>query len=95
MPKRLIRRRYFPFLVMTLVILGSFVTTAWALHLRSSTLDDVIYQQCVANENQDAVIVAILNAIPPKRRSQVVNDAINALEPPGEVPCHPPKGAFP
>jgi len=77
------------------VILGSFLVSAWALRNRSDLLDDVLYKQCVSNEQQDAVIVSILNSIPPKRRSQVVNDAIAALEPPDEKPCTPPKGVFP
>lgn len=95
MPKRLLRRRYLPIFAMAVVILGSFLVSAWALRSRSDLLDEILYKQCVSNEQQDAVIVSILNSIPPSRRSQVVNDAINALEPPDEKPCEPPKGAFP
>jgi len=95
MPKRLLRRSYLPILLVAVVILVSFVVSAWALHNRSNLVDDVLYKQCVSNEQQDAVIVSILNSIPPKRRSQVVNDAIAALEPPDEKPCTPPKGVFP
>lgn len=95
MPKRLLKRRYLPMLAAAVVILAAFLVSAWALHTRSNLLDEVLYRQCVANENQDAVIVSILNSIPPKRRSQIVNDAIRALEPPDEPPCIPPKGAFP
>ena len=95
MPKRLVNRRYWPILAVAVVILASFVWSAWALRSRSDLLDEILYKQCVSNEQQDAVIVSILNAIPPKRRSQVINDAIAALEPPDERPCEPPKGAFP
>ena len=95
MPKRLLRRRYLPILAVAVVILLSFLVSAWALHNRSNLLDEVLYKQCVANELQDAVIVSLLNSIPPKRRTQLINDAINALEPPDEKPCQPPEGAFP
>lgn len=80
---------------MALAILVSLLVTAWALRSRSGLLDEILYQNCVANENQDAVIVSILLSIPPQRRSQVIQDAINTLEPPGEPDCTPPKGAFP
>ncbi len=95
MPKRLLKRRYLPIVAIAVVILGSFLVSALALRSRSDVIDEILYKQCVSNENQDAVIVSLLNAIPPKRRTQLVNDAINALEPPDERPCEPPKGAFP
>lgn len=95
MPKRLLKRRYLPFLLVAVAILAAFLTSAFALRSRGDILNDILYKQCVANEQQDAVIVSILNAIPPERRTQVINDAINALEPSDEAPCQPPKGAFP
>ena len=95
MPKRLLKRRYLPVAVVAAAILASFLISAWAFHSRSSSLDEILYKQCVSNEQQDAVIVSLLNAIPQKQRTQLVNDAINALEPPDEPPCTPPKGAFP
>jgi hypothetical protein len=84
-----------PIYFAAVTILVSLVLSAWALRSRSDLLDEILYKQCVSNENQDAVIVSILNSIPPQRRSQVVNDAIAALEPPDEKPCQPPKGVFP
>ncbi len=95
MPKRLLRRRYLPIVLVAIAILASFLTSAVALHSRSDLLDEILYKQCVANELQDAVIVSLLNSIPPKRRTQLINDAINALEPPDEKPCTSPKGVFP
>lgn len=95
MPKRLLKRRFLPWLLMAVAILGALLTTSWALRSRSNLVDDILYKNCVANENQDAVIVSILLSIPPQRRSQVIQDAINTLEPPDEPDCTPPKGAFP
>lgn len=95
MPKRLLKRRYVPMFGAAVLILLSLLVSAWALQSRSDLLDEILYKECVANERQDAVIVSILNSIPPDRRSQIVNDAINTLEPPDESDCTPPKGAFP
>jgi hypothetical protein len=95
MPKRLLKRRFLPELAAAVLILLSLLVTAWSLHSRSNLVDDILYKNCVANENQDAVIVSILLSIPPQRRSQVIQDAINTLEPPDEPDCTPPKGAFP
>lgn len=102
MPKRLLKRRFWPVWLIGLVVLLAFVAIAWALRNRTNDVDtflrnqqQLLYQSCVANENQDAVIVSILRSIPPSRRSAVIVDAINTLEPPGEKDCQPPEGTQP
>lgn len=95
MPRRVIQRRYLPVWLMSAVVLGALMVSAWSLRERSQQLDRVLYDQCVSNEQQDAVIVSILLTIPADRRSQVVQDAISTLEPPGESDCTPPKGTEP
>ena len=101
-PRRIIRRRLWPIYLVSFVILAGSVFASWALHDRSVQVNRIlrqqqqlIYQNCVSNENQDAVIVSILRSIPPSRRSPVIVDAINTLEPPGEKDCQPPEGTQP
>lgn len=54
------------------------------------------FDNCVANEKQDAVIVSILGTIPAVQRSQAVRDAIEVLEPKrGDTICVPPPGSRP
>lgn len=94
--------------VLSLVILAAAVVLGWSLYDRGTTLDRVIYEQCLANEIQDAVIVAQLEAA--RRRAmaslprnsveliyqlQVLDDGIAALEPPDEPECNPPEGTEP
>lgn len=93
-PQHLVKRLFLP-LFFAFVILLCFLLTAWALRARSDAVARVLYEQCVANEYQDTVIVSVLNSIPEKQRSQVVQDAITALEPPDERECKRPEGAFP
>jgi hypothetical protein len=109
MKLRRLSRRYLVFGAASVVVALSFVFTAWSLHERALEIDTVIYQQCVANELQDAVIVAQLEAakarleatIPnpthPVRQLQeeILDDGISALEPPEESECQPPKGVDP
>lgn len=102
MPKRLLKRRFWPVWVIVAVVVLAFLSIAASLRDRSHSLNSIlrnqqqlIYQNCVSNENQDAVIVSILRSIPPSRRSPVIVDAINTLEPPGEKDCQPPEGTQP
>ena len=94
--------------LMSVVILLATAVIGFSLWDRSTDLDNHIYQVCVTNETQDAVIVAQLEAA--KRRVmaslplgsaesiyqlEVLNDGIAALEPPDEPDCNPPKGTVP
>lgn len=81
--------------VAAVTILASLLISAWALRSRGSTIDEILYKQCVTNETQDAVIVSLLLSLPTNDQSAVVQDAITALEPPDEPDCQPPKGGFP
>lgn len=94
-PRRIVRRRYWLVYFASALVVVAFGVAGWAYNHRSDLLDRVLYEQCVSNEQQDVVIVSILLSIPPERRSQVVRDAINALEPTDEQDCKPPKGAQP
>lgn len=69
MPKRLLKRRFWPAWVIGAVVLAAFLTIAWSLRDRSNSVDstlqnqqELIYESCVANEIQDSVIVAQLRA---------------------------------
>lgn len=94
--------------VLGAVILVALVLAAFAVVGRANDLNEAIYEQCVRDEVQDAVIAAQLRAakvrvnatLPPgspERRYQleVLNDGIAALEPPDESPCKPPEGVEP
>ena len=87
---------------MSVTIAAGFGFASWALHDRSVQVNRLLreqqelsYRNCVSNEAQDAVIVSILRSIPPSRRSPVIVDAINTLEPPNEPDCIPPEGTQP
>ena len=101
-------KRHWRLIALIVVAAASFVAANYALLERGYDLNDVIYQQCVANEVQDAVIVDQLQAA--KRRVNaslprwsaeriyqlsILNDGIQALEPPGENECEPPDGTEP
>lgn len=97
------------------VILAAFVATSERLGSRTTEVDDtlvfqqtLIYQNCVANETQDAVIIAQLEAAKHRARAslpknsaeliyqlEVLNEGIDALEPPNEPDCVPPEGTEP
>lgn len=106
-PRRVVRRRYLPLYVMSVVVLCALLLSAWALRERSDRLDQLIFEQCVANEQQDAIIVAQLRAakrravasLPPGQlragQLRVLEDGIQALEPPDEQECQPTKGSQP
>lgn len=114
-PKRLLKRRYWPAWVIGTVVLAAFLLTAYALRDRTNTVDSVlknqqelIYENCVANEIQDSVIVAQLRGAERRARAtlpagspilqeqvQTIEDGIAALEPPGEADCLPPEGTEP
>lgn len=109
------RHRYFPVYVASVLVVAAFAGIAWALHVRSDDLNrttgqlsQILFDQCVANERQDAVIVAQLEAAKRRARSslpahsselqyqlQILNDGIQTLEPPDEPDCNPPKGNQP
>lgn len=108
MPKRLLHKKPLLVIVAGGVYLGALGSAAWSLHERSSNVNDLIYQQCVANEVQDSVIVAQLRAAKVRARAslprdspqllyqlQVLQDGIDALEPPDEKDCPTPKGTEP
>lgn len=94
-PRRVLKRRYLPLYLMSGLVLCALMVSAWSFRERSNQLDRVLYQQCVSNEQQDAVIVAVLLSIPANERNQVVQDAISTLEPPDEPDCTSPKGTEP
>lgn len=77
-PKRILKRRFWPAWVIGLVILAAFLLTAYALRDRTNSVDSVlkdqqelIYQSCVANETQDTVIVAQLRAAKARARASL------------------------
>lgn len=96
-------------------LLGAFVFGSFALSGRTDDIDKLIadvqqstYRNCVANETQDNVIVAQLQAAERRAQAslpagspelryqlQVLNDGIRALEPPDEADCQPPEGTDP
>ena len=101
-------KQHWRFIVVMIVTAAGFLAANIALHERGIDLNEVIYEQCVANEIQDAVIVDQLQAA--KRRVNaslprwsaeriyqlsILNDGIQALEPPGENECEPPDGTEP
>jgi hypothetical protein len=119
-PQRVIRkvrdRHFGPVIIAAcLGLLASFTVGSWALSGRTSNIDkllaaqqQLIYENCVANETQDHVIVAQLRAAKTRARAslavgsellrhqlQVLNDGIRSLEPPDEADCLPPEGAQP
>lgn len=54
------------------------------------------FDNCVADEYQDAIIVSILRTIPKDQRTVQVQDAIDGLEPAvGDRVCIPPRGDRP
>lgn len=54
------------------------------------------FDNCVADEKQDAVIVSILRSIPVSERTPVIQEGIDALEPhQGDRVCVPPLGQRP
>lgn len=57
----------------------------------------VQFDNCVADEKQDAVIVSILRTIPAAERSPEIQDGIDALEPTDGTDrvCTPPSGERP
>lgn len=102
------KKRNWKLLALSVVILLAFFAASWLFRLRSSDLERLIYANCVANEQQDAIIVAQLEAakvrahasLPPNSAEllyqlDVINDGINALEPPEESDCPQPEGTSP
>lgn len=92
----------------SLVIVVALLLAAWAMTERANELNEHIYQQCITDELQDAVIVDQLEAALRRLRAsvpqgtaeriyqeQVITDGINALDPPDEEPCNPPEGVTP
>ena len=88
-----------------LVIVAASSVFAIGLQQRTRAIDQLLFDQCVSNEIQDAVIVAQLEAAKRRARAslpkgsaelryqmQILEDGINALEPPDEPECKPPKG---
>jgi hypothetical protein len=96
--------RHWPMIVGAVVIVVASLLFAFGLTQRARQLDELLFDQCIANEIQDAVIVDQLQAakrraratIPPSLelsyQLQVLNDGILALEPPDEPECKPPEG---
>jgi hypothetical protein len=95
-------------LLLSLVTLIAFGVAAFAFLNRADNINQTVYDNCVTNEVQDAVIVAQLEAakrrarasLPPKSAEllyqlDILQDGINALEPPDESPCEPPEGTLP
>lgn len=108
MPRRLLHRRPMVIVASGLVAASASGVAAWSLHERAAALDRVLYEQCVANELQDSVIVAQLQAAKVRARAtlpkdsqelydqlQIINDGIATLEPPGEPDCKTPAGSGP
>lgn len=86
--------------VIGLVIVSSLALAAWAVVGRAHELNEAIYQQCVRDETQDAILADILRAARAQQAigSQawtLLNDSILALEPLEEVECQPPEGVSP
>lgn len=111
MPHRAARKHWRGVLAAVLLggtVIAAFIIASLAITSRARELNDAIYQQCIRDELQDAVIVSQLEAA--KRRAlatlpaggevlrfqlQTLNDGILALEPPDEKPCTPPEGVGP
>lgn len=68
----------------------------------------LIYQNCISNETQDAVFIAQLEREKREARAKypkgsaeliyqldIINEGIDALEPPNEPDCVPPEGTEP
>jgi hypothetical protein len=120
-PQRVIRtirtHKRFTWIIVVccLMIFAAFIATASRLTYRADAVNDefvdqatLIYQNCVANETQDSVIVAQLEAAKRRARAslprgsaellyqmEVLNEGIDALEPPNEPDCVPPEGTDP
>lgn len=118
-PQRVIRHIQTRFtwiiVICCLVIVGALVATGSRFSDRTEAVDSelvdqatLIYQNCVANETQDSVIVAQLEGAKRRARSslppgsvelryqlELLNEGIDALEPPNEPDCVPPEGTDP
>jgi len=97
--------KHWPIWVSVVVIVAASSLFAIGLMQRTRTIDELLFNQCISNEIQDAVIVAQLEAAKRRARAslpkgsaelryqmQILEDGINALEPPDEPECKPPKG---
>lgn len=97
--------RYWPVWLSVVVIVAATTVFGVAVTQRTRTIDELLFNQCISNEIQDAVIVAQLEAAKRRARAslpkgsaelryqmQILEDGINALEPPDEPECKPPKG---
>ena len=102
------KRRNWIFLLLCVVIIAAFVLAAWLYRVRVNDLERLVYQNCVANERQDAIIVTQLEAAMVRARTtlpagsavqlsqlEILGDGIAALEPPDERECVPPEGTDP
>ena len=113
-PQRLFRRRYIPLFGAASITLLAFWFASWAIQQRSEDLNRILhvqqeltFDQCVANEIQDAVIVDQLRAAKRRARAttppgpllrsqlQAIDDGIATLEPTNEPECTPPEGTSP
>ena len=100
-------RRHWWLIVVSVFIVATSVGGSWALQVRGNKLDNILYDQCVANETQDAVIVQtylddivfVLSSFPdsPQRDQWIQSrrDGIAALEAPDESNCDTPEGTLP
>jgi hypothetical protein len=77
-PKRLLKRRFWPAWAIGAVVLAAFLLTAWSLRDRTNSVDSIlkaqqelIYENCVSNETQDSVIVAQLQAAKVRARASL------------------------
>jgi hypothetical protein len=99
-PHRLVHPRLWPLYVASALVLAAFAFSAWAIRDRTIVINRLLFEQCVANESQDTVIVAQLEAakqrvkasLPPGnplRQEQllILEDGIRTLEPAGEEDC--------
>ena len=106
-PYRKAKRNWKVIVVAALILIAS-VFANLALRERGYDLNQLIYDQCIANEIQDAVIVSQLEAakgralasLPPgslilQEQLLILQDGINALEPTDEETCEPPEGTTP